>query len=227
MSITHALQVKLEKRFSSGWSMLNAYTWQHTLGQTEENEFLEPQDTHNPAAERGDNAPDYRHQFSSAWSYELPFRPGKRFLNGTGASRWIVGRWSVKGIVAAHTGQAVTPLLSADFSSTGSGAYRPDVISDPYEAGPVQSNPDSSCAATISQGGRAADRIHTLATWYNPCAFAVPALAPGQTFSRLFGNARRAACAGPARTMSISRYSSSSSRRNAGSRIPCGGVQSI
>jgi hypothetical protein len=197
MSITHALQVKLEKRFSSGWSMLNAYTWQHTLGQTEENEFLEPQDTHDPAAERGDNAPDYRHQFSSAWSYELPFGPGKRYLNGEGASRWILGGWSVNGIVAAHTGQAVTPLLSADFSNTGSGAYRPDVISDPYRAGPVPSNPDSSCATTISQGGRAADQVHTLATWYNPCAFAVPALAPGQTFSHLFGDARRGSLRGP------------------------------
>ncbi|PYV96070.1 MAG: hypothetical protein DMG89_19115 [Acidobacteria bacterium] len=196
-SIAHALQVKLEKRFSSGWSMLNAYTWQHTIGQTEENEFLEPQDTHNPAAERGDNSPDYRHQFSSAWSYELPFGPGKQFLNSEGPARWLFGGWQLNGIVSAHTGQAVTPLLSADFSNTGSGAYRPDVISDPNKAGPVPTNPDSSCAQTISQGGRAADRVHTLATWYNPCAFAVPALAPGQTFAHLFCNARRGSLRGP------------------------------
>jgi hypothetical protein len=196
-SISHGLQVKLEKRFSSGWSMLNAYTWQHTIGQTEENEYLEPQNTHDLAAERGDNSPDYRHQFSSAWSYELPFGPGKRFLRSSGPARWVAGGWQVNGIIAAHTGQAVTPLMSTDFSNTGSFAYRPDVISDPNRAGAVPSNPDSSCALTISQGGRAADRLHTLTAWYNPCAFAVPALAPGQTFAHVFGNARRGSLRGP------------------------------
>jgi hypothetical protein len=109
----------------------------------------------------------------------------------------VAGGWQVNGIIAAHTGQAVTPLMSTDFSNTGSFAYRPDVISDPYRAGAVPSNPDSSCALTISQGGRAADRVHTLTTWYNPCAFAVPALAPGQTFAHVFGNARRGSLRGP------------------------------
>ena len=27
--------------------------------------------------------------------------------------------------------------------------------------------------------------------WYNPCAFAVPALAPGQSYSHLFGKTRQ------------------------------------
>jgi hypothetical protein len=67
-SISHGLQLKFEKRFSNDWSMLNSYTWQHTIGQTEENEWLEPQNTYNLAAERGNNGPDYRHQFTSAWS---------------------------------------------------------------------------------------------------------------------------------------------------------------
>lgn len=186
-SITHSLQAKLEKRFSSGWTMLNAYTWQHTLGQVAENEALEPQDTHNPKAERGDNAPDFRHQFSSAWSYELPFGHGKRFLQGEGLRRWLAAGWQVNGIVTAHTGEAVTPLFSFDASNTGSFAYRPDIVGEPNRAGPVAANP--SCIAPA--------QIHTLATWYNPCAFATPALAPGQVFSHLFGNARRGSIRGP------------------------------
>ena len=60
-------------------------------------------------------------------------------------------------------------------------------MSDPNRAGPVSANPG--CVAPT--------QIHTLATWYNPCAFAVPALAPGQTFSHLFGNARRGSLRGP------------------------------
>ncbi|MDP9162069.1 MAG: hypothetical protein M3O09_17820 [Acidobacteriota bacterium] len=186
-STTHSLQVKLEKRFSSGWSMLEAYTWQHTLGQVAENESLEPQNTHNPAAERGNNAPDFRHQFSSAWSYELPIGPGKRFFNSDGPARWFLGGWQLNGILEAHAGQAVTPLLSSDSSNTGSGAYRPEIVGDPNRAGPVAANP----------GCLAPTKIHTLASWYNPCAFAVPALAPGQAFSHLFGNARRGSLRGP------------------------------
>ena len=186
-STTHSFQVKFEKRLSAGWSMLNAYTWQHTLGQVAENESFEPQNTHNLKAERGDNAPDFRHQFSSAWSYEIPFGPGKRFLNGKGLARWAIGGWQLNGIIGAHTGEAVTPLLSGDFSNTGSSAYRPDIVGDPNRAGVVAAN--SGCTAPT--------RIHTLAAWYNPCAFAIPALAPGQSFARLFGNARRGVLRGP------------------------------
>ena len=195
-SVSNALQVRLEKRMSSGWNMLNAYTWQHTIGQTEENEWTEPQNTHDLAAERGNNGPDYRHQFTSAWSYELPFGPGKRFFAGDGWSRWIAGGWQLNGIIGLYSGAAFTPMLSYDPTNTGSGGPRPDVISNPYVAGPVAANSDPSCQATISNGGRAADAVHTLTTWFNPCAYDFPALVPGQSV-RTFGNARRGTLRGP------------------------------
>jgi hypothetical protein len=200
-SSANALQVRLEKRMSAGWTMLNSYTWQHTLGQAEENEWTEPQNTHNLAGERGDNGPDYRHQFTSAWSYELPFGPGKRFFNGGGWSRWVAGGWQVNGIVGLYTGAAFTPLLSFDPTNTGSGGPRPDIISNPYVAGPVKSNSDPACHFTISQGGRAADKVHTLTTWFNPCAFDLPANAAVRGITqnaRVFGNARRGSLRGPA-----------------------------
>ena len=184
-SISHGLQVKLEKRFSANWSMLNAYTWQHTMGQTEENEYLEPQDTYNLKAERGDNAPDYRHQFSSAWSYILPIGPQQRFWNGAGPVRWLTEGWQLNGIVAMHSGEAFTPLLSTDYTNTDSGAPRPDLIGNPY---------DFSNAMSV---GCPSDH-QTIACWYNPAAFAVPPLAPGQTFSHDYGDARRGSLRGPA-----------------------------
>jgi hypothetical protein len=186
-SISHALQVRFEKRFSSGWSMLDSYTWQHTIGQTEENEYLEPQNTHDLAAERGDNGPDYRHQFTSAWSYELPLGPGKRFASGTGATRWIAGGWQLNGIIALYSGQAFTPLLSYDPTNTGSGAPRPDIVGDPNQAGPVAANP--TCVAPT--------QIHTLQSWYNPCAFVIPpSIGGGQTATQ-FGDAGRGILRGP------------------------------
>ena len=184
-SISHGLQVKFEKRFSGNWSMLNSYTWQHTIGQTEENEYLEPQDTYNLAAERGDNAPDFRHQFSSAWSYLLPFGPNQRFLNGRGPVHWLTEGWQLNGIVAMHSGEAFTPLLSTDYTNTDSGAPRPDVIGNPN---------NFSNALSV---GCPFDK-QTIECWYNPAAYVIPPLAPGQTFAHDYGDARRGSLRGPA-----------------------------
>jgi hypothetical protein len=184
-SISHGLQVKLEKRFSGNWSMLNSYTWQHTIGQTEEDEYLEPQNTYNLAAERGDNAPDYRQQLSSAWSYILPIGPKQKFWNGNGPARWLAEGWQVNGIIGMHSGEALTPVLSYDATNTGSGAPRPDRVGDPY---------DFSNATSVG----CPSNKQTIECWYNPAAFAPPALAPGQTFAHVFGNARRGSLRGPA-----------------------------
>jgi Carboxypeptidase regulatory-like domain len=184
-SISHGLQVKFEKRFSGNWSMLTSYTWQHTIGQTEENEYLEPQDTYNLAAERGDNAPDFRHQFSSAWSYLLPFGPNQRFLNGPGPVHWLTEGWQLNGIVAMHSGEAFTPLLSTDYTNTDSGAPRPDMIGNPN---------NFSNALSV---GCPLDK-QTIECWYNPAAYAIPPLAPGQTFAHDYGDARRGSLRGPA-----------------------------
>ena len=187
-SIFHSLQVRFEKRFSAGWTMLNSYTYQHTIGITEENETsggsAEPQNTYNMRAERGNVGPDFRHQFTSAWSYELPFGPGKRFVNGDGPVRWIVGGWQMNSIIAIYSGQSFSPLLSFDATNTGSGGARPDLIGNPYDF-----------SNAISAG--CPSNAQSLQCWYNPAAFAVPALAPGQTFSHLYGNAGRGILRGP------------------------------
>ena len=184
-SIAHGLQVKLEKRFSGNWSMLTSYTWQHTMGQTEEDEYLEPQDTYNLAGERGNNAPDYRHQLSSAWSYILPIGPKQRFWNGSGPVRWLTEGWQLNGIIAIHSGEALTPLLSTDYTNTDSGAPRPNLIGDAYNF----SNAVSTGCPSTKQ---------SIYCWYNPAAFAKPAVAPGQTFAREYGDARRGSLRGPA-----------------------------
>lgn len=183
--IANALEIKFEKRFSHGWNMLNAYTWQHTIGQSEEDEYNEPQDTYNLRAERGDNGPDFRHQFTSAWTYELPFGPGKAYWNGSGPMRWIVGGWQLNGIVALYSGQAFTPYLSFDPTNTGSGGPRPDAIGNPYNFSSAMS------------AGCPSDQ-QSLQCWYNPAAFAIPPLAPGQSIAHEFGNAGRGTLRGPA-----------------------------
>ena len=93
----------------------------------------------------------------------------------------------------ARSGQPYNLQISGDVanlkgSAAAIGTYeRPNIISDPFTAGPVASNPDPLCAKTISQGGHAADAVRTTATFFNPCAFAVP----NGTFGNLGRNAFR------------------------------------
>ncbi len=185
----NSLQVRLEKRFSAGWTLLSSYTYQHTIGITEEDETsggsAEPQNTYNLRGERGNVGPDFRHQFTTAASYELPFGPGKRFLNSTGPMHWFADGWQLNAIISLYSGQSFTPLLSYDATNTGSSGARPDIIGNPYNF----SNATSVGCPSNKQ---------SLQCWYNPSAYTLPALAPGQTFARLYGNAGRGTLRGPA-----------------------------
>ena len=69
---------------------------------------------------------------------------------------------------------------------------RPNLIADPFVAGPVPANPDGNCQRTISQGGLAADQVRTTASWINPCAFGIP------NNTGAFGNLGRNVFRGPA-----------------------------
>jgi hypothetical protein len=199
-SITHGLQVRFEKRFSANWSMLNAYTWQHTIGQSAENESVgtsaEPQNTHNMAAERGDVEPDYRQQFTSAWSYSLPFGPKQRWLVSSGPVRWLTEGWQLNGIIALYSGRAFTPYLSYDPSNTGSGGPRPDIVGNPY-------NFSSATTVGFNGGpGECPSNQQSIFCWFNPAAYALPPLAVvngvTQTSATQFGDARRGTLRGPA-----------------------------
>lgn len=193
--ISHALQVRFEKRFSAGWTMLASYTYQHSIGVADEDEVVgpEPQNTYNMRAERGDVPPDFRHQFTAAWTYELPFGPGKRYASSNGPARWVAGGWQLNGIVTMYSGQSITPLLSFDDTNTGSGGARPNIYGNPYSF------------ANATQAG-CPTNAQSLQCWYNPVAFGqinptsfnYPALAPGQTFARLYGDAGTGILRGPA-----------------------------
>jgi hypothetical protein len=193
--ISHALQVRFERRLSAGLNVLASYTYQHSIGVADEDEVVgpEPQNTYDMRAERGDVSPDFRHQFTAAWTYELPFGPGKRFFTSDGPARWFAGGWQLNGIVTMYSGQSVTPLLSYDDTNTGSGGARPNIYGNPYNfSNAVQAGCPSNA--------------QSLQCWYNPAAFGqvspttfnYPALAPGQTFARLYGDAGAFILRGPA-----------------------------
>ena len=140
-STYHALQARIEKRYSQGLSLLGAYTFSKSLDNS--SAFLEskgddntPQNSANIAAERGLSNFDLRHRISGSFVYELPFSRGGRWPARHGWVTALLRSWQVSGILTLQSGRPFTPRLTTDNSNTGNvGGFfahdRPDVGGDP------------------------------------------------------------------------------------------------
>ena len=139
---------------------------------------------------------------SWATIYELPFGKGKKWIQ-SGPASWFLGNWQSNFIAQARSGAPYNIIVTGDLANLGGSAslqglstpnnyLRPNLIADPFVAGAVAANPDPNCQKTISQGGRAADQVRTIVSWFNPCAFGVP------NNTGAFGSLPRNAFRGPA-----------------------------
>jgi len=117
LSTYHALQVKVDKRFSRGLSFLVSYTWSKTLTDAE-SQFSEfsgfTADPYNRKAEKSYSINDYPHNLVIHYGYELPFGPGKKFAKSGGAAGKIVGGWKVAGIHQYQSGGPSSMNLPAE-----------------------------------------------------------------------------------------------------------------
>jgi hypothetical protein len=198
----HAWQAKFQRRFSNGLHTLVAYTWSKStdVGSGYFNVENGPgggstvQNYADPDTARGVSSYDIPHFLSWATLYEFPAGRGKRWFQ-SGPASWVLGGWQANYILQMRSGQPYNLQVAGDLANlrgsapNAPGTYlRPNLIADPFQAGPVPANPDPNCQRTISQGGRAADAVHTPVSWFNPCAFGIP--------SGAFGNLGRNAFRG-------------------------------
>jgi len=177
----NAFQTSLNKKFSGGFNMLVAYTFGKSLGNADGNVGAYIQNSHDPNAEYGPAAPDIRQRLSISGLYELPFGRGRKYMQDVnGVVDAFLGGWELGGIVTAQTGEAVTAVLSYDYTNTGSASPRPDQIHNPYDFsyGVDVQKTTFQCSNPGHQ---------TLDCWFNQAAFAIPALAPGQSFATTWG----------------------------------------
>jgi hypothetical protein len=105
--------------------------------------------------------------FTGSIIYDLPFGKGKAYgSNWSAPANTILGNWQVNVIERAESGFPLFVVDSADesgvfFMYNGLVIQRPNEVGNPNQPGPVAANP--SCIAPA--------QIHTIAHWFNPCAF--------------------------------------------------------
>jgi hypothetical protein len=131
-SFYHGLQMKLDKRFSSGLTGGIAYTFSkaHGDGEAGGNEGVFYQNPNDRLGSRGRFRFDQRHVFVANFVWELP---GQKM---TGALRHIIGGWQSNGIVSLRSGFPFT-LQQGNDLNTGSNA-RPDRIADGALSNPTR-----------------------------------------------------------------------------------------
>lgn len=119
----NALQTKLEKRFSNGFSMLSAYTWSKNIGNVGERYWRSTgiQNQYNNAVERSISPIDVPHRFTAAFLYDLPFGKGRPFANSvSGLTNVLVGGWQVNGVFTLQSGLPLA--ITVPVNSIGFGA---------------------------------------------------------------------------------------------------------
>ncbi|MBI3646900.1 MAG: carboxypeptidase regulatory-like domain-containing protein [Acidobacteriales bacterium] len=127
----NALEVKLEKRYSKGYSFLVGYFWGKTIdGSTNDQGGGEGAD--NPfdlRSMRGRSSLDVGQRFISSFGVELPFGKGKPIGGGvTGMADKIISGWQVAGIITFQGGFPFTPTIASDPANVAfTYARRPDV----------------------------------------------------------------------------------------------------
>jgi len=192
----NALQVRYEQRFVDGLTLLNSFTWEHSLDNASaslEANTPSPQDANNLRADYGQS--DYNLPVADILSlvYDVPVGHGRQVLSSANpVLDAIVGGWQISGVNTAQGGtpfnigytpnsaNVVSPQISATYR--GANEYRPNSVAGQNV---VLCHSGHSCLA---------DRVASNGSiqYVNYGAFTLPATkdANGNLLSP-FGNARR------------------------------------
>ncbi|HZS49641.1 MAG TPA: TonB-dependent receptor [Bryobacterales bacterium] len=157
----HALEMRVEKKYSNGLSFLASYTWSKSLGDVLDNLSagfsggvqVFPQNAYNNRADYGPSAFDQRHRFVLSYVYELPWGKGKHWLNGPGPVTYALGNWQINGITTFSTGAALTATAPASLSGTAPNGG---------------ANARANCLSPVTTGG-------PLNAWFSKSSFGIPA----------------------------------------------------
>lgn len=179
----NALQVKLDKRFSNGLTLLVSYAWSKTLTDagsifsTFASEFGSTTPW-NAAAQYSYSFEDIPQNVSIAYVYDLPVGKGKKFLNRGGALNQILGGWSISGVQRYESGLPLNiqvPGHTAALEDQGWG-----------NVNQVLGVPMASAAYNSGHFDPAVDSMLNPAAFSMPCTFCFGTLTPTEATVRDF-----------------------------------------
>lgn len=160
---THQMQVEGTRRFNNGLFLQSSFNWTKTLDNVPYSGTV--QNPYNTSLDRGNSEGIRRFTFYATGTYDLPFGTGKKFANWDNPMKYVVSGWRLASVVQLRSGAP----FSVTFTPTLGGWYanRADVAGSDFYG----SN-------------------QSIARWFNPSAFAVPA-------NFTFGNSARNMLFGP------------------------------
>ena len=112
-STYHALNLQVTKRLSNGFTTQVSYIWSRSLSEASGDGNLEYLDPRNHALNHTLTTYHRTHDIRSNGTFELPFGPNKRFLNGGNSLLTrLVERWQLGGIFSWTSGAPLTITAS-------------------------------------------------------------------------------------------------------------------
>lgn len=121
----HSMQLKAEKRFSAGYSLLTHYTWSRAFNYTNTYYNIDAREAYGP----NDNHRSHVYTLAGVW--ELPIGKGRRFLSGIGkAGEAVLGGWQLNTIYSWQSGLPFTPSYRDCNADRDTGWCRPDLIGE-------------------------------------------------------------------------------------------------
>ena len=185
----NSLQLRTEKRTQSGLSLLLSYTYSKSFDDISSvfggsvGAGL-PQNSLDLSADRGPSDFNAVNRFTGSYVYDLPLH--RLWRNGPGR---LLDNWQTSAIFTAESGSPFTVVLAGAPTSSAAAfgnPARPDLVGNPFQPGMIA-------------GCQGPNQVRIPQSWFNPCAFAMPApgLIPG-TFQ--FGTEGRNILTGPGYT---------------------------
>jgi hypothetical protein len=134
----HSLQVKVQRQFAKGLSLLSAFTWSRTLDDLSDayGSLINP---YFPSLNRSASDFDAPLRFVTSYIWDLPI-PQR-----TGPSRYLVNGWRLTGILSAQSGYPYTVNWAGDPMNTGAGTVPDRVCSGKLNNPTPQAWYDLSC----------------------------------------------------------------------------------
>jgi Carboxypeptidase regulatory-like domain/TonB dependent receptor len=129
-SYYEALQVRLNRRFSNGFTLFNSYAYGKSIDFNPSTQGAQDYNVINFAANKGLADWDRRNIYTMSAVYELPFGQGKHYLT-TGPGKWILGGWQMNALWTWESG------LPLDISTNTTSLNAPGNINRPNVNGPV------------------------------------------------------------------------------------------